>query len=266
MGSEQIAVPHSPLPISRSPLVLFFALRREAMYFRRLVRPCRFMSGGPCSCYACGHGPCLALVLETGMGGNAAAGALQWLMASLGVRPRAILSTGFAGALDPQAQVGQLVAVTEVISEDGHAWPITWTPGANLGVRRTKVHQGRLLSASTIIADKTQKRRLGELWRAIAVDLESGALARLCQIYQIPFGCVRVISDDVETTLSPQLEDIIGGAQISVKRIVGTVARHPGLLAELCRLAACTRQAAWNLARALQPLVASGCGALTPDR
>jgi hypothetical protein len=85
--------------------------------------------------------------------------------------------------------------------------------------------------------------------------METATVARVCEQRQVPFGCVRVISDDVEEALSPRLVSLFSGGRISPMRVLFALLRSPSLAAELIRLAKQTRFAAAQLARVLGELL-----------
>src|SRR5262249_49466348 len=51
------------------------------------------------------------------------------------------------------------------------------------------LHRGRLLTAARLAGDPEAKRALGRKHDAMAVDMETAALARLCAAAEVPFGC-----------------------------------------------------------------------------
>ena len=71
----------------------------------------------------------------------------------------------------------------------------------------------------------------------------------------IPFACLRAISDEVGTTLSPTLESLLSGGSASPWRVLLALARRPGMLPELLRLARDTKRAAQQLGLALGELL-----------
>ena len=67
--------------------------------------------------------------------------------------------------------------------------------------------------------------------------------------------CVRAISDEVDTALSPQLISLFEGERIAPVRLLAALAKRPGLAGELWRLARHTRHAGRQLALALGELL-----------
>jgi nucleoside phosphorylase len=251
---------------------IVFALRRESMYFRRTFRHLRKQFPGAQKPFS--DAPCLAqirqpredeilrsvVMLETGVGAAATTTALSWCLSrprcdhrSL-YRPAFVLSAGFSGALQPEQRVGDLVLATEVVDPQGNNWP-TFCPKA---LANRNVAAGRVLTMPELVDDPREKQRLGRQYQAIAVDMESAVAARLCAQHHVPFACLRVISDDWETVLSPHLIDLLRQGRVSVPRLAARVVRHIKLIGELWRLAGQTRLAARRLLEPLTTVIFSG--------
>jgi adenosylhomocysteine nucleosidase len=239
---------------------LLFALRREAQPFYQEFRPQQRFGGAPCRARFCGPEWLSVLVLETGMGVAASESALRWLLGqpkfgNLAYRPKCVISAGFAGALREEQAVGDIILATEVRAPTGERWPTTWPGELPAGEWRPPLHRGALLCAEQIVGDPETKRRLGVEHEALAVDMESAAVARLCQKHDVPFGCVRAISDAVHTPLSPELGGLLAAGHVSPFRLLLLVARRPRLVGELWSLARSTRFAGEQLQRALGELL-----------
>jgi adenosylhomocysteine nucleosidase len=192
------------------------------------------------------------LMLETGVGATAMATALRWCLSGprfggISYRPRLLISVGFSGALKPEQRAGDLVLATEVGGPQGHRWPaVRPAVWANRDIAA-----GRLLTVPQLVSDPREKQRLGRQYDALAVDMECVVAARLCHQHNVPFACLRVISDDWQTPLSPHLVELLQQERVSISRLAGRVLRHPRLIGELWRLARQTRHASRRL---LEPL------------
>jgi adenosylhomocysteine nucleosidase len=189
------------------------------------------------------------LVVEHGMGGKAVEAALAWLLEG-GSRPRAILCAGFAGGLRAGLAVGELVCADEVVDTQGGCWPTNW-PGAE----GFPWHRGRVLTSQQLVGRPEDKRLLADEYNALAVDMESAVVARVCQRYEVPFACLRVISDDWETPLSDELAALITDGTASPAGLAWALLRKPGMVGELLRLARHTRRAAGKLAEGVEALL-----------
>jgi adenosylhomocysteine nucleosidase len=237
-----------------------FALDREARPFCREFRPQQRFPGAPCWARFCGPAWLSVLVLETGIGATRARKAMEWLLSrpvleNVPYRPKVVLSAGFSGALQPGLAVGDIVLATEVIDTEGERWRATWPGELPAGEWQPPIRRGRVLTASHLVGDPVQKRALGEKHEAVAVDMESATLARLCSKQGIPFGCVRAISDDMDTPLSPKLVSVLAGGRVAYGRLLWSMLTSPRLVGELWRLARQTRFAAEQLGRALGELL-----------
>ena len=153
---------------------------------------------------------------ETGIGKvNAAIGACAILDA---FKPDCLLSTGVAGGLDSSLHVMDVVAADEVVYHD-----VDCGPGNEYGqvqglpprfacdarlvahARRlevpteadpAKAQVGLLASGDRFIAKPQQLAVIKSRFRdALAVDMESGALAQVCHLAGVPFLSFRILSD-----------------------------------------------------------------------
>jgi adenosylhomocysteine nucleosidase len=238
---------------------ILFALRREAQPFYRHFRQRRRLWPAPCPAWLCGDSLGRVLVLETGVGPECSARALRWLMDSYlpgerFLRPLFMVSAGFAGGLQPRCHIGDVVVATAVVDAANRRWPCD--PGLTATKQgRMDWMEGAILSGPCLIGDPAEKTQLGQRFDALAVDMESAFVAALCAERQIPFACVRSISDEVGKRLSPRLLALLNGGQVRVPRVLTALARSPRLLLELWRLARDTRQAGNQLALVLARLV-----------
>jgi adenosylhomocysteine nucleosidase len=140
--------------------------------------------------------------------------------ALVGPPPRLVIAAGFCGALVPDLRVGDVIT-------------------------------DRIVTVGRLVGDPAEKRRLADEHHALAVDMESDAVAAVCAERGLPFCAVRVVSDAVDTALSPRLVGLLSGGHVSALRAAAAVARQPSLLREFLRLARDTRLAARNLAAEL---------------
>ncbi len=136
-----------------------------------------------------------AVAVAIGMGGGAERAVRE-------ERPRAVISCGFSGALDPSLRAGQLVLASAVRDEAGEliaADPAILEP-ARAALRGTGFIEGELLCAMRVLASAGEKRALMKPGR-VAVDLESWAVARAAESAGLPWLAVRVILDGLDEEL-----------------------------------------------------------------
>jgi adenosylhomocysteine nucleosidase len=237
---------------------ILFALRREALPFRHQLGARQRYRAAPCWAARCGPAASAILVLETGIGAARTRAALDWLLPAC--QPRVIVSAGFCGGLQEGLKVGDVLVATAVADTAGQHWPTTW-PG-NLCPEKARLHllRGELLTVPRLLTHRTEKRDLGNRHGATAVDMEGAVVAARCAGAGVPFGCVRAVSDDVHTSLSPRLASLVAAGRVSAPRLLATLVRAPSLVIELTQLARHTRQAAHQLGQALAWLLQAGNG------
>jgi nucleoside phosphorylase len=245
-----------------NPCILF-ALRRESSRFRRLFRRGQRLVEAPCPAAWFGPPGETILVLETGLGPAAMTRAMKWLLhgtliGNVTYRPSLVLSAGYSGGLTPKMRVGDLVLASEVVEEHGANWQTTWPGGKRTALGPYPVHYGRLLTTDSLVADPQKKRMLGDHHQALAVDMETAVIARHCSDNRIPFGCLRAISDDWSTPLSPGLADLLQQGRVASFQVVRALIRQPSMIRECWRLARHTRQASDQLGWALEAALLAG--------
>lgn len=168
------------------------------------------------------------------IGGGTAAGAETAVRALVDGGVDALVSFGLAGGLDPALPPGTLL-VPQTLLLDGHD-PLTadaalcaWLGGAT---------PGPVFCGAAIVADAAGKRALHARTRAVAVDLESGAVARAAERHGIGFAVLRVVCDPAGRDLPPAaLAALDGAGAIGAARVLGSLLRRPAQVPALLRLA-----------------------------
>jgi adenosylhomocysteine nucleosidase len=225
-----------------------FALRRESVPFARRLRLVHALRHAPCPAARVETARGGAIILETGIGADRAAAAARWVLEH--VEPRLVVACGFAGALSSTLKVGDVLVASEVVEPDGE---LRWRTAVPIELGDLPV--GRLVTAFQLVGRPAGKRSLARQTGAVAVDMESAAIAEACQERRVPCAVVRAISDTLDTELSHRLVALLAGGRVAPWRVLAAVARSPGLIPELWRLAHDTRVAARRLAEALEKLV-----------
>jgi adenosylhomocysteine nucleosidase len=179
----------------------------------------------------------LAVLVCGGIGAEAARRACEAAIKLY--QPSLVISAGFAGALDPELDVGRMLTPRVVID-------------ANDG-SRTEVGSGNgVLVSFNAVADAKQKVKLGKAYGADAVDMEAAAVARGADAHGLPFVAVKAISDDAGFEM-PALDKFIArDGQFQAGRFVLFAAVRPWLWPGVIRLRANTQKASSALCRALE--------------
>lgn len=176
------------------------------------------------------------LIAVAGMGLEAAAaGTARLITAGAG----ALMSFGMAGGLDPRLLAGCLFLPPAVSSPDGSrfACDARWH-GQLCRALGGAVTQGLLATVRAPLATAAAKAALREATGALAVDMESCAVAELARRHALPFVAVRVIIDDAQAQLPAAVAAATGAdGQVAAWRVGAHLLRHPGELAAVWRLA-----------------------------
>ncbi len=146
----------------------------------------------------------IVAVAMAGAGRPAARRAAELLVT--GHRPSWIISAGFAGALNPTLDRNDLVLPGEVIDLEGRQFAVHLPESLVAAVPH---HQGRLLTVDRIILDSTEKAELHRSLQADLVDMESSAVAAVCEEKLVRFLALRVISDDARTDLPREVATLL---------------------------------------------------------
>ncbi len=109
--------------------------------------------------------------------------------------PMVVYSVGFAGALDHDLKVGDLIQPAQVIDARDSS--------------RMNVSGGKgILVSFGSVASPVQKAKLRVSFSAQAVDMEAAAVARAAQLRGVEFGAVKSISDEFDFTF-PATEQFV---------------------------------------------------------
>ena len=232
-------------------VLVTFAVDAEFAPWRRL-RDFTVKENGLCRVYSAAIGEFEVNILLTGIGGKSA-----WLEASRKTWKGDIdvcISSGLAGALHSEYRPGEVLAPKSV-------WAVGWNKNlfCDSPLRRWAIEAGArevqaFYSAETVILSAVEKRKLGK--DADAVEMESGEVLHEATASGARAVAIRAISDAVEEDLPLDFNRVTtatGG--VSLGRVLGQVARHPGKVPSLIRFGQQSRMAAEKLCKFLDHYV-----------
>lgn len=161
-----------------------------------------------------------------------------------------LVSFGLAGGLDPALPAGSLVIASAVVGPDGTAHPVdpAWRNrlASRLGERwgeRWLIAAGPIAGSVAAVGDPREKRALLVRAGAVAVDMESLAVAEVARAHALPLLVVRAIADPATRRVPAWLDGAINPAgRPRVAAVLAGLAAHPGDIAALCRLGADARR------------------------
>jgi hopanoid-associated phosphorylase len=188
------------------------------------------------------------LLAMNGMGcAAAAAGASALVGAGVG----ALLSFGLAGGLDPALRPGAVLLPAQILSPDGVpiATAESWRARLEQALApQALVARGPLLTSPRAIASIEAKSALFRQSGAVAVDMESYAIAQVALEAGLPFLAVRVIVDGAGDSLPHAVAAAADAAgELRLWRLLRALVGAPAELAPLLRLARRYRAASHSL-------------------
>jgi adenosylhomocysteine nucleosidase len=145
-------------------------------------------------------------------------------------RLEAVISVGYCGALTPEAREGQVIVATEVLDGPEGERFFCLIPQAEIA------HQtGMVVSQDCVANHCSEKQQLAQSG-AIAVDMEAAGVAARTKRANLPFACIKVVTDRADESFALDLnamrtpEGRIARGKIGVYALV-----HPKLIPELFR-------------------------------
>lgn len=151
-----------------------------------------------------------------------------------------LISWGCAAALSESLMPGDLVLADTLIDAEANQIRIhnDWFELAkNLLSTRLKIHTGSLAESLGIVAAAADKKHLHTQTGAIAVDMESIAVAKVARQNNVPFIAIRTIADpagmDLPKAINHSLND---QGDIVLAKLLLFLALHPAELPGLIKL------------------------------
>lgn len=167
------------------------------------------------------------IVKVTGMGRQ---NAVEGLRPFLDESPAMVIHPGFAGGLDPNLNLGDLVRVQTIIHGQEEELSLD-APVLAIG------EFGRLITVDDIVDSPAAKQKLHQSSGAHVVDMESHYVARLCQERNVPYIALRVVSDSAQDTLPSYIANWINSnGSTNNLRAIRDLILHPSRLPLALRL------------------------------
>ncbi|MDY0091844.1 MAG: 5'-methylthioadenosine/S-adenosylhomocysteine nucleosidase [Candidatus Vecturithrix sp.] len=248
-------------------IVILCAMPAEIAPFKRALQLEQSRQSGVILCWSAKYGAKTVMLAQTGVGKVQAAAAAQQVITEYA--PDAVFSCGTAGSLCPQARIGDIVLGASTLQHDyGFLLPETFIPfgfhlhrahgqalflrefpadadllsvaTTTLQAEEFRSRTGKILSGDQVIFSTAKRASLARQFQAIAVDMESAAIAQICAIHQIPFLAVRGLSDFADESSFPldtskiDLNEVgesasgsLGDKLSVLTKVVSYFARHP---------------------------------------
>lgn len=191
------------------------ALKEEIEPLVQSMEDVETFTWGRRSVYQGRIGNCQVVAVSGGVGKVKAAACTQYLIGRFSVE--AVISCGVAGAVNPRLGIGDIVVSQRTLQHDfdpgnpelfkklRKRWlkaddkltRLAMEAGKDLGFEG-RIHQGSVLTGDQAIVTQQKRQWLWGNFRGDCVDMESAALAQVCQMNGVPWVIVRAISDSAE--------------------------------------------------------------------
>lgn len=152
-----------------------------------------------------------------------------------GHQPQRVVSAGFAGALSAKLKRNDILIADRLVTAEGGEIQVD-TPAGLL--KKPGIHRGTLLTVDRVVRLPREKKSLNQHHGALTVDMETFAVAEVCQSRQTPFSAIRVINDTVDEVLPSDVEHLMnqktGASQLGAA--LGAICRRPASAKEMYQL------------------------------
>ncbi|SJM89423.1 Hopanoid-associated phosphorylase [Crenothrix polyspora] len=164
-----------------------------------------------------------------------------------------LISWGCAAGLSHVLRPGDLVLADTVMDTDDVKIAIDadWHDHSKQVLSKSGVvHAGCLLTTPHIVAPSKDKKQLHLKTGAIALDMESVAIAKVAQQHGVPFLAIRVIADSVNTSLPRAINNALNDqGEVVLKKLLLSIALNPVEIPRLIKLGLNFRAAKLTLKR-----------------
>ncbi len=190
-----------------------------------------FLNGTPVVIAVCGIGKVFAAICA------------QTMILKFGVDK--IINTGVAGSLSPDLEVGDMVVATAVCQHDmdtsGLGDPVGMVSGLNQIFFETdkalqelalesardkdfKCVTGVIATGDQFMKDTVKGELIAATFKAVAVEMEGGAIGQVCAVNKIPFLVIRVMSDCADDGANVDYAVFLDGAAKESMEVVKGIA------------------------------------------
>lgn len=225
-------------------IAITFALPTESSGLRRHLRDIRkvakMVSGK--------IGDHEVTVSHTGVGAKNCSERMEALLHQ--TRPRIVISSGFAGGVDDDLRVGDLI-----LAENFSDRQLLASAERILRDRTPKV--AKLFTSTSIVDSVAERRQIACASGAAAVDMETGAIVEICNAHGVPLLSLRAISDSPKQPLPapPNILFDIEHQRTDLRKLFGHIITGPTSTIRLLQFFRQIREARAVLTDALVELI-----------
>jgi adenosylhomocysteine nucleosidase len=251
-------------------ILVFYAFAREVGVFKRRLNVATPLAHGGLHGFRASIGGKTFAVVGHGIGERRAREIARRVFDSI---PGAelVIGTGVVGALSRDLKPGDLILGDRIFASSAEGESVEQVAassdvhlhamGKSLSAAGIKYSIGGVLTAHRVLTGGVEKRRAYESTGALAVDMESAAIALEAAARGLPFIVMRAVFDEVD-------DEVVGAAMADEDGRVDPLAataylvRNPGTVLKIPRMIRNLSRAATAIADALEAIAHEG----TPPR
>ena len=193
--------------------------------------------------YTCDFPQLRAALVVAGAGAANAESACHGLICQFS--PSLVLSGGFAGALHPELEVGEIIVPAQVARED-YAAKLNY---------RAEIGEGVLLTVNRVVG-REEKAELARRHGACAVEMEAAAVAAVAQARGVKFAAIKVISDRLDDAAIELTAPFVRPAGFDTVGFLFHIALRPKLWPAVAKLKSGSERASLALCHAVEEFLA----------
>jgi nucleoside phosphorylase len=253
-------------------ILLFYAFAREIAPLARRIKPRRAIDDPFLRGFRAQLGATEIVAIATGMGFARAQRAAR---RALDLFPAAeiVIGTGVAGALSSGLGEGDLILADRIVATRGGASDHIATIdsatldelGGYLRLAGIGYSTGAILTSHRVLGTGAEKRAANQVTGAIAVDMETAALAIEARERGLRFAALRAVMDTVD-------DDVVGAEMADENGAVRPLTaanflmRNPSVMIRLPRMMRSLGRATRSIAAALEAIASRGAAPATRRR
>jgi adenosylhomocysteine nucleosidase len=225
-------------------IAITFALPTESSGLRRQLRNVRRFG----DMVAGKIGERAVTVSHTGVGAKNCNDRVETLLHK--TRPRLLISSGFAGAVSEDLQVGDLILAENFSDRQ-------LLSAAERILRDRDPRVAKLFTSTSIVDSVTERNEIARASGAVAVDMETDAIVGICNAHGVPLLSLRAISDTPKEPLPapPNILFDIERQRTDPRKLFGHIIAGPSAIIRLLQFFRQIRETRTVLTDALVALV-----------
>lgn len=248
-------------------ILVFYAFAREIGPFKRRVKNRQTFADGGLGGFRAEIAGKQFTVAGHGIGIRRA-GEMVRRAFEMAPAPEMVIATGVAGALSHELKAGDLVLAHRVIQMDQHSENVRHVLTIDrallediersLAIGGVKYSTGALMTVQRVLVTRAEKKDAKIGTGAIAVDMETAAVAAEAEARGIPLVAIRAVLDEVDDDFSGAADMASEDGAVHPIAATAQVLRHPGIVLKLPSMIRKLGLATRSIADALEAIAYEG--------